>query len=574
MFLNFIKILNFINASGKSNIFYLIIILIISSFIESLSVGVIFSISNEIITVINNQKNSSYSFFGFSFELKENFLFFIMFLTFTLFITKNFLLIIVQYIQSNFIYKYFRIISNEFFSNYINLNYQSVISKQLSDYSQNIMIEIFQFTTKALQPFVIFLTEISVLILLLAILLILNTQITLIIILNFIIIFGIYYYFSKKIINRWGKKRQISDRNKMKIINDTFQGFIERKVYDLDNYFKNNFIIHNESSSDIYKKLYFISNLPRYLVEMVLIILSITCFIYMYYNISFKLFSLGTVYIYVAYRFASSIGRLVGSLQNIEFSNKIIDNLNKERILFQKNSYYKNKKQNLNSVKNEIFYSLGLNKISYNYDDGKNILKDVSIEFKRNEIIGIFGKSGTGKTTLINIILGLIAPKTGNILFNNQIINFVNDNNYLNQFSLVPQKPTIFNESIKDNIILFKNFDKKKFDELCDVFDLKKIIDTLPDKENSILGEKGMKFSGGQLQKIGIARAFYKDSNIIILDEATNALDKEAESEIFKSIKNLSKNKLLILISHNTSMLNKFCSKVYKLENNKLIESK
>ena len=200
------------------------------------------------------------------------------------------------------------------------------------------------------------------------------------------------------------------------------------------------------------------------------------------------------------------------------------------------------------------------------------VFDQLNIQIFKGEKIGLIGESGCGKSTLIDLLLSLIQPTKGNILIDNQNLKNGRDK-WLDIIGYVPQSIMLMDDSIKQNIAF--GIDQKDIDENALNYALKSVGLDKYFKRNNFdiekkIGERGVKLSGGQIQRIGIARALYKNPKILILDEATSALDKTTENEIVDSIYSLSKEITILMISHRTDILNR-CDKVYKV-NNKTIE--
>ena len=222
-------------------------------------------------------------------------------------------------------------------------------------------------------------------------------------------------------------------------------------------------------------------------------------------------------------------------------------------------SYYENllsKKNTADKIKKTEYInfnkSIELKNIFYKYP-GKDeyIFEDASIKINKGDKILIKGKTGSGKSTLIDLVLGFQKPLSGKIIVDDKEIS-LSEKNWFENISYVPQSIYMFDESIKHNITLNDNterFNNDLFDQSLESADLLNFVNSLPDKENTLVGETGLNISGGQKQRIGLARALYKNSSIIILDESTNALDDQTESNILDSLKS-KKDKTIIFISH------------------------
>ena len=266
--------------------------------------------------------------------------------------------------------------------------------------------------------------------------------------------------------------------------------------------------------------------------------------------------------------------RLIPSFNSIVQSFAVIK---KTKISF--NSIIKefNKtKNNINQIKSIDNFdnkNLALNKIaiqnlSYKYKNtDRYVLKNINIEIRKNSSIGIIGKTGCGKSTLIKLILGLLEPESGKILADDKDIK--NDiRNWYKNLSYVPQSVYLNDDTIKSNIAIGEDeedINEEKIFQSIEIAGLKKFISSLPNKLNTKVGPQGIRLSGGQIQRIGIARALYTDPSIFILDEATSSLDQKTEDEIINDFFKFKKNKFTIMVSHRLSSL-KFCDEVFLIE--------
>ena len=226
--------------------------------------------------------------------------------------------------------------------------------------------------------------------------------------------------------------------------------------------------------------------------------------------------------------------------------------------------------ENTNEKINEKFIykeKMAFNNISFYFNVEKKFINNISFEIKKNQILGVSGPSGSGKSTLINIIVGLLKPKSGEIFLDNNLVN-INTIGWRNLFSYVPQNIFIFEDTLKNNILL-NNTDSGINDG--EIFNLLKILklDKIAKSENDLnlyLQENGKNLSGGEKQRIGFARALISKKPILILDEATNALDKKSQKEILDIVVSFKDKKTIIIISHDNEVM-KICDNVLDLTN-------
>ena len=215
-----------------------------------------------------------------------------------------------------------------------------------------------------------------------------------------------------------------------------------------------------------------------------------------------------------------------------------------------------------------------LNEVSFSYKGEKNkVLKNISLAIKKSSRIGLIGSTGSGKSTLIDLIMGLLTPDTGKIYIDNSEIDLKNRKLWQRNIAHVPQSVFLTDSSLLENIafgVKKSNIDLKKVKQAAKQAQIEDFILQQPDGYNSLVGERGVRLSGGQCQRIGIARALYKNTSLLILDEATSALDSETEKTVMDTINEINQNLTIIVIAHRISTLKK-CDNIYKIENGKII---
>lgn len=217
-------------------------------------------------------------------------------------------------------------------------------------------------------------------------------------------------------------------------------------------------------------------------------------------------------------------------------------------------------------------HGIKISNSSFSYDKVKQILDNVNIDIPKNKTIAFVGESGSGKTTLANILVGLLKPDSGQLLVDGDVLNQYNLNSFRNRIGYISQEAVVFNDNIYNNITFWAERTPEnlaRFNKAVELASLTAFIDSLPDKENTMLGDHGTLVSGGQKQRISIARELYKDADILILDEATSALDSETERVIQDNIEKLHGTYTMIIIAHRLSTI-KNADTIYLLEQGKV----
>ena len=269
-------------------------------------------------------------------------------------------------------------------------------------------------------------------------------------------------------------------------------------------------------------------------------------------------------------RLMPSINRMTNYLQKIRFGDKSFEVILNDFLLFEKDHEDSN-----NLIENNNFdfnEALILEKIHFSYkENNKIIFNNLNLEIGKNKIIGILGKTGIGKSTLIDLIIGFLKPDKGTIKLGGQKIEN-NLKNWQSNIGYVPQSIYLLDESIKFNITMDddpNNIDEQRLKKVINTAQLSDLVRSQYDLENSIIGENGIKLSGGQKQRIGIARALYRNPKILILDEPTNNLDQNTSKLLLNHIKNEYDSIKIIVISHNNLDFS-YCDDVYKINDYKI----
>ena len=364
----------------------------------------------------------------------------------------------------------------------------------------------------------------------------------------------------------YGEKLNKSYNKMYQITQEYFSGFKELKILNSYDYFEDKIIKATDqiAKSDIRVSIFTL--IPRFILESVLVFFVVT--IVIFYSIIDndinKLIPILSVFSAAALRLAPITYTITRFLGDIKFAKNAVDiiyeDLDKDNMVDQEYSS--------ELSYNKEFNSLKLVNVSFKYPTSKKInLKKINIHINKGDAVAIIGKSGSGKTTILDIMLGLLTPNEGAVLFNEVNIND-SVKNWRRQVAYLPQDVYLINSSLASNIALGlmpNDIDKDKILSAISQAKLSEFVDELSNGIETIIGERGVTVSGGQKQRIALARAFYFERNFIILDEATSSLDKETESDVINQIKLLKRNKTVILISHNDATI-EHCDKVYRLE--------
>tara|TARA_B100000575_G_C23143128_1_gene665896 strand:+ start:3891 stop:5618 length:1728 start_codon:yes stop_codon:yes gene_type:complete len=564
-FKNFTKIKN-LTKGYYFSFFILLIFSLLNVFIEMLSIGIIIPLIEIILKSQNNSFQLNYfeNILDFKQIETKSILVFSSLFILLLFIFKSFFLIFFGYYQSNLIYRVNLQLSNNLMNSYLKQNYIFFITKQSSEILRNITSEIsvsMSYINAALNLFI----ETIIVIGIFFILLYFQTQITLIIFLIILIFLFFYIFFLQTKISSWGKIRQKSELKTIDIVQQGFGGIIEITILNCQKYFLNIFYNYNKQNLITGRNMNIISVLPRSLLELLaIIIITIIIFLNIFlYDMNNLLTSL-PLFAVAFFRILPSANKIINTYQTLKFSHPSINLIDKEMQILKKNIIHKNFAHDNKTL--SFNSNINLNDISFGFND-KKIIKDLNLKINKHEFVGIYGESGSGKTTFLNIFLGLISPKQGSIKVDNVNIE-KNLIKWRNNISYTSQNFFIAPVTIKQNIafgIEEDKIDSFQLDYAIKNSELQNLIDELPSGINTIVEEGGVNLSGGQRQRLAIARSLYFDRKIIVMDEATSSLDKTTEFKIYKNLKKL-KNKTILVVTHNLE-IKKFCDRVLNINN-------
>jgi ABC-type multidrug transport system fused ATPase/permease subunit len=550
------------------------VITIFCTIIEILSIGMIIPILNIFVNE-DYLKYINYLFFFEDFTKKEALVIILMLFLF-LYFGKFFLLRYLIYHQNSLSYKIYTDISKKVFKNYLYKDFFFHIKNNSSELIRNIQSEINLYSFGVIFPGVRLISELFIFISITITLMIFNFTTTIIILIFFILI-GSYLLKTTNIkMKYWGDIRQHHSALILRQLNQSFLGIKELIINNLQEIFIKKFDYHNLQNANAGKKRDTTVQMPKLILELIGVLTFVVLIFYLLYkgkSIS-EIFILLGVFFFAVLRLMPGVGKIVNSIQALKFNTPVVDLVYNELLDCEKNEIYIETQKNTinNDIKN--FDNLIIKNLSFSYPNSKKkILDNINIEIIKNDKIGIVGKTGEGKTTFLNILTGLIKTQEGKIIINNKDINLIKQE-WQKIIGYVPQKVVIIDDSILFNITLEKDQNKvnfKKLNNILKILNLYEFIYSLPKNVYEEVGERaGEKLSGGQAQRLGIARVLYRDPEVIILDEATNFLDQITEDQILKKIFNTN-NKTIISISHKNDSL-RYCDKIIELKHAKIKE--
>jgi ATP-binding cassette, subfamily B, bacterial PglK len=464
---------------------------------------------------------------------------------------------------------------------YLSNSYEFFLTRDMSELSKNLLTEVQVFVGGLLSPFMELISKIFTVLLVLTSLMIINPQITA---MSILLVGGVYVVismaFQKKVI-RLGATRLSSHETLYKGAMQIFGSIKELKSRNMEEVF----IPLVKTPSKIYAKtnlrVQFLTIAPRYVLELVVII---TFVIYMIISTStsdglMQKMPLMSLFAFAAIKILPYIQSIYASRTKVKYNAISLDKLGGDLQKYSANKDIKNiinadgAQNNNREIKFENI--LAMEGVSYIYPKSDAVtLQNISIAIKSNSFVGIIGETGSGKTTVLDILMGLLIPSSGHLVIDGKRIDKHSLNSLRNIISYIPQETFIFDDTLYNNITMKINSKHVNENEDIKYINAIEISQLKKYKEGKTkgfkLGERGSRLSGGEKQRIGIARALYGDRQIIILDESTSALDSFTEKKILDRLSDM-KNLTTICITHKVSLLDK-CDYLYVIKNGSIYE--
>ncbi len=563
----FEKVLQLLDKSQKLSIsFYFLFSLIIVVF-ELLSLGMIIPLVASILNPVESLRYLDLFPIELNMINTDNVILYIFLIFNFLIILKNITLYLVQRYQIRFIAEYQKFLQDELFKRYLFSPISKLLNNNISIINRNVIDLSSEYVNNYLNPLITILADLVLLFFILVFLFYAEPVITMSSVLIFSVFGVIIFLINKKILLSEGEKYKENKSERIKAINQTFGAIFEIKTFNREKNFIENFNKITSILKSIQMKLSILGFIPKLIFEVFAIII-ITLFFLIILRNSLNIneaLPIVALFCYSIVKVVPIINKILVNSQRLKYTEPSF----KEIFSVMRYTLIKRSDRvSVNSFKDKI----ELKNLSFEYLKGKKVLNNISIEIKKNDFVGITGDSGSGKSTLLKIILGLLEPTNGNILCDDKPI-FQNLDEWQKLISFVPQDVYILDETFKKNITIgqkLTEINDEKYNSAIKFANLYEFVESLPNKEETTLGDKGAKISGGQKQRIGLARAIYSNSDVIVLDESTSSIDDTNELKILENLKQLKKlNKTIIFVTHKKN-LEKFFDEFYYLKNNSL----
>ncbi|MFM7423536.1 MAG: ABC transporter ATP-binding protein [Elainella sp.] len=385
-------------------------------------------------------------------------------------------------------------------------------------------------------------------------------------------VFGLFYAIRSQI-RHWGQEGSVAYEEVIRIVNHSLGGIKETRVVGCEPYFMAQMQRECDRLKQAATSFHSVQKLPRILIEalLVLVLVLFVCLSLASGDSGDSLISVLGVFAVAAIRLMPSAGQFLNSMNQVQNSTYSLN------VIYSALRQVETPRSRRTAAKTALRFDqqVELRQISYTYPESSEAaLSRISLQIKKGQSIALIGKSGAGKTTLVDVILGLLTPQAGDICVDGVSI-YSDIRAWQNLVGYIPQSIFLIDDTVERNIafgVPDELIDQAKLARAVEAAQLKEMIQQLPEGLQTIVGERGVRLSGGQRQRVGIARALYHEREILVLDEATSALDSETEALVSQAIQSLSGQKTLIIIAHRLTTV-KNCDCVYLLEQGRVIQS-
>lgn len=568
-----IKKLNYIfSTKDKIKIVLLTIIILIGSMLELLAIS-LFSPFIDGIVDQNAMMESTimvYIYHFFSFKKYEYFLALLAVSIIAIYIIKNVYIIIEKNTIYKFAYRIQRTISTKLLKSYMEEPYTFHLNKNIAVLQRSMQEDTDQFA-KAILHFMEMAAEACVCIVLGVYLFIVSKSITVVIVGLLLVCLGIFSYINKKYSRKWGEQGQEYKAKIYQWMNQSLSGIKDIKILDRSETFIKNYDNYMKKYVRVLRLNRLIGIMPKYIIEMV-------CMTGLLSAVLVKMFfgqkELSefvpqlAIFAVAAFRLLPSVGRINEHLSAVIFATpsidliyhdlKEIEDLHVEEIVKDEDWHFKKE--------------IEVKRVTYAYPEGEgNVIENACFHIRKGETVAFVGSSGAGKSTIVDILLGLLPPQQGKILVDGMNV-YKNLRTWQKEIGYIPQTIYLSDDSIRNNVAF--GIEEENIDEQAVIAALKQaqlydFVDTLPEGLDTCVGDRGIRLSGGQRQRIGIARALYHKPEILVLDEATSALDNDTEAAVMEAIDSLKGQKTIIIIAHRLTTI-KNADTVYEVKDGKV----
>ena len=570
------QLLDIVSARDKVRFRWLLLAIILLGFLEVMGIAAVLPFM-ELLSQPNAIEQSTllkraYDFFGFSSH--RSFLIGAGLLNISLIAIANLFAILTIYLQFKISWDVSHKLSCRLLSTYLNKPYDYFLKLNTASLRSYIISEVNTLTSGIIVPLIELISRSFMCLIILTLLVVFDPLIAFAM---FVLLGGAYvaiYLSRKALLKKLGTARMQANVDRYRYLEEVLTGIKTVKVFGANAFFYNRFSQASRRFSDILPKVKMVYISPKYILEILAFggILAVALYIYISTGDISKTLPRLTLYAAAGYRLLPALQHVFASASKINHNRPVLDKLHEDLTLLKPTHALPELTEGTFDFEDRIT----LDGIQFQYEgDQPLVLKDINLDIKKGTVVAFVGATGSGKTTITDLIAGLLFPSQGSVKIDNKILRLENAHHWHRELAYVPQDVFLYDDTLLANITLGSEHleaDQESLHRALKMAKIDQFIEhDLADGLETKIGERGVRLSGGQRQRIGLARALYRNPKVLILDEATSALDSITEQGIIEALKDLPEDLTIVIIAHRLSTV-KYAQQIYLLDHGSIVK--
>lgn len=580
MLSSFKKLRRILTQREQYKLIILFLAIILMAFTQALGVASIMPFISLVmepnLVYENDWFNKAYN--TFSFESVQKFTIVVGLVMLFIILTSNAISALATWMKIRFAWMNNHRLSSRLLRKYLSMPYYFFLNQNSADLSKNVLNEINHLTGSFLLPLLMLVSKAILVIFIMTMLIWVDIKVSL----TAFFLIGVAYFFiylsiSKKLRQR-GKLRFLANKKRFQVVSEAFGGIKEIKMMQREHYFYKEYLTASRDNVIHLSWNSVVGQLPKFFLEAIAFggIIIFVLFLLVTQEEAQQVVPLASLFAFAGYRIMPALQEIFKSYTQMQFNEAVLDRIYQD--ISDDNTFALYQATNREFAESMVFQKeIRLQHVTYSYPNSCHpVISDINLTIHQNASVALVGTTGAGKTTLADILLGLLAPQSGNLLIDGVKVDKENLLSWQRNLGYVPQFIYLSDDTVARNIA-FGLPDKKinhetveKVARVANIHDF--IVKELPGGYETMVGERGVRLSGGQRQRIGIARALYHDPEVLVFDEATSALDGATEDAVLRAMENASRFKTLIIIAHRLTIVKK-CDLIYVIDKGKIVGS-
>jgi len=575
------KVLDLLDARDRRQALLLLLMILVMALLETTSVASVMPfvgvLTHPGLVESNQYLSTAYHWLGF--QSVDQFILFLGFLMFAVTIASTAFKALTNWATLRFTNMRQYSLSRRLCKIYLARPYDWFLDKHSADLSKTVLFEVAQVVSGALLQGMQLIAQATLAILMIVLLISVNAQLAITVTIMLGGFYGFIVLVSRRYVKRIGEERLRANGERFKTFNEAISGIKEVKLLGLEEFFVNRFSEPARQLADRTTAGQMLNQLPQYGIQAtaVSVVLVIILYKLALYGSNYGTLPLLALYAVAGYRLLPALQRVYQSISSIRFTQAAVESIHRDWMHRVTHATIRNPKNASSGGSIHLRQRLDLQNASYRYPSGDTLaLRGITMSIPVGSMVGFVGRTGSGKTTAVDLILGLLEPTTGQLLVDDTPITSANKRTWQRSVGYVPQHIFIADDTVAANIALgvtANDIDEDVVERVARIANLHDFVSgELKEGYRTTLGERGLRLSGGQRQRVAIARALYRDPDLLIMDEATSALDNITERMVIDAVVNLHGQKTMILVAHRLTTVRR-CDMIFVFDQGRIVAS-